>query len=179
MKRFRRAVLNGLTVLSAVMALIITASWVRSYWRSDAILFLSRDRQAMLSAATNRGRLGMLFEQFDFTASRSRFQPGFTHMTTLATVPKQLPPTFLGVNYERTAYASPFALRTVYVSFPHGYLLICFVALPAYRFYHRIRRRQLILPGHCPACGYDLRATPNRCPECGRAVLKTVHAADR
>ena len=49
------------------------------------------------------------------------------------------------------------------VSLAGGYIL--FVPLVRH-----LARRKRQAQGLCPACGYDLRATPGRCPECGAAT---------
>ena len=53
------------------------------------------------------------------------------------------------------------------VKVPHG-SVAALLAVPAAAagvglWRKRVRKRD----GHCPRCGYDLRATPGRCPECG------------
>jgi hypothetical protein len=38
--------------------------------------------------------------------------------------------------------------------------------------YRHACRTSRAAKGHCPKCGYDLRATPDRCPECGTVSSK-------
>jgi hypothetical protein len=50
---------------------------------------------------------------------------------------------------------------------PYWAILPPLAAPPIVRAYRLLRRRRRVRAGHCPSCGYDLRATPDRCPECG------------
>jgi hypothetical protein len=51
------------------------------------------------------------------------------------------------------------------VTVPHWSAALLLATLPAARLYRRVRGPSK--PGLCSACGYNLRATPDRCPECG------------
>ncbi|MDB5302457.1 MAG: hypothetical protein JWM97_6 [Phycisphaerales bacterium] len=45
---------------------------------------------------------------------------------------------------------------------------LCTAPLPLWWAAAKRRERKRVRHGHCPACDYDLRASPGCCPECGR-----------
>jgi hypothetical protein len=62
--------------------------------------------------------------------------------------------------------AGPPGMGTREVFVPYWFLALLTAGGPAARWHHARRARSRSL-GLCSACGYDLRATPDRCPECG------------
>jgi hypothetical protein len=79
----------------------------------------------------------------------------------------------LGFAHERSVRATA-ARRDDYrvIRLPAWLPVLALSVLPSTWLWRRrcSRRRS----GHCPSCGYDLRATPDRCPECGYAAGTTT-----
>jgi hypothetical protein len=97
---------------------------------------------------------------------------------------------FLGTGWESKAwtvgppmYVSPGTVHHTRVVLPLWLVMIACAILPAAWIYKRAIGRRRNREGHCPACGYDLRASKDRCPECGKphrpmVVDLVIHKAD-
>jgi len=76
---------------------------------------------------------------------------------------------FAGLTYEHQHDASK-AILVHRITLPMWLPLTLLAIAPAIRGYRLMLRFDRLRTGHCPSCGYDLRATPNLCPECGHAT---------
>ena len=75
--------------------------------------------------------------------------------------------TMLGLRYY--TLQKPAEIRRMLL-IPYWAVASILLVLPGRQALVCLRRWRRPLPGCCPRCGYDLRATPDRCPECGTAA---------
>lgn len=101
--------------------------------------------------------------------------PERRHTTGDANVWSRLPPPafdFAGFRVQRT-YRVTYTLQEgrLFV-LPYGVLAVLWAIPPSLRLCRSLRRARAsrrLRRGLCPACDYDLRASPGGCPECGAA----------
>jgi hypothetical protein len=164
------------SALSLLLCAAVCVLWVRSYCVADGIL---RER------VPPPDRFGT--SRHDLTSVKGLIVA--THYDDSGDRPKAGQPTWryyrvrdvdewmsfmtyqYGVRPHFAFRISPRGYQSV-VILPHALLAALFAIAPARRISQLMRQRRAERAGLCPACGYDLRATPDRCPECGTAAAE-------
>lgn len=190
MTRLLRILLNAATVLSLLLCGATVGLWVRSASIRDTWMrldFLPRTGERQnIKFSSDRGTLAWAVDRRTVRVSGGEVRVGvwrhYADPVTAGTfrLADELleSPTPLqrqgfifhrGRQYRMEASGeSPFVPRFV-AAVPMWFLTATFAIAPAIGVYSYGRRKRRVARSLCPACGYDLRATPDRCPECGAA----------
>jgi hypothetical protein len=83
----------------------------------------------------------------------------------------------LGFIFEAAPTPSPITPQLT-IAFPLWPVFGAAALVPAVWIWQKRVRQRRSRAGCCAACGYDLRATPERCPECGAAPAATSDARE-
>jgi hypothetical protein len=147
--------------------------WVRSYRCAESIQYAHKTTGVVwwCSLFNLRGSLALGYRSFATAAPISDL--GWTYGRYHLISARRLAETNNGywLGFGRTT-----AWSYQMVLFPQWFLALLFAISPALHLRATIRSRRLHRAGHCPRCGYDLRATPERCPECGDAFGVEVNS---
>jgi hypothetical protein len=185
--RTRRFHGRGRRVLAMLGAglLLLCGVWLRSQLRVDDFCYAGGGRLDALSIYRGRVRFEVVYD-FTLTTPLAHRAYAFSKqwedprpwhelspkpvMGKLFNIPKQRSPILSDTaGYDYLVLDQPL--------WPLMLLLFAGVAGPSLLAARRNAvARGRIARGQCPACGYDLRASPHRCPECGRGYGTTDEA---
>lgn len=181
LRTMRRRVIHIAAALSLVLCIGCLAGWVRSRMAWDR---LNRDeltdsgttwRRAWTRVDSSAGRIDLSLSR-ETRSNRSQLaylqasspefywsvRKGSNSMPTDSKVSR-----FLGLFGQMERGPERLFVRLIV---PYWMLAVSFAVLPFVTVIRSKRRRwkqKRLAGGLCEACGYDLRATPQRCPECG------------
>jgi hypothetical protein len=157
-------------VLSGACLVLLTVLWFRSHWQFDRV-FVSHGKY--VEVAVSAGQAFVTWPDAGPPAQAraslvwwSRPQGATVSVPSGRIVYAGWRQLGFGAGTESSFYGGvPATFHRLVVPF---WFVTCLALLwPGIRLLAWRRRRDRLRRGCCPACGYDLRATPGECPECG------------
>jgi hypothetical protein len=177
----KRPLSRILVTLSLVLLAATVAMWTRSYWRMD---WLHRRERGRSNAFGIRLFHGQLF--VEFSRELSLALRGWAH----GSLPLRHGDDLGVALYGNVTVHRFLGFASVYDRGPRGRYRLFAIVIPLWPItlllllppsisFARARRRRRHRDHHCPTCGYDLRAPPDRCPECGTAFTPSSRYAGK
>jgi hypothetical protein len=179
-----------LSALSLAACLVISSLWARGRFRTD---FVGSERLGVLGGVAINDRTGLWNGPDQITIAKLVFHT--VRPNDIAVVARY--PTINSGLHHSYGYNDSFfdhlaGFRSLHNTNPplvppaiyvtdgftisHKWLVVWTAILPLMWIAGSVGRRQenRWRAGLCAACGYDLRATPDRCPECGTFPAKAL-----
>jgi hypothetical protein len=168
----------------------LAAVWLRSYWRHDYLQLLYvhplPSRQVSeLAIYSGKGGVSLEFQASWWNARDERVREEYGDGWDWYTASESPDYSWTYPCWvDREQYGFGTRGRQGHgqrIIAPHALLLALLLVHPAAAWViRRLRNRgRLAGLGLCPACGYDLRASPERCPECGRVRQESPQSLGR
>jgi hypothetical protein len=187
MRRLARLLFTFCWGLSLVLGTALTGMWARSYSRGDLLRHIGQESAAGSTsyfASSHAGRVSVSryveprpTDPF-YLQGGNRLPDGFSssHWDVKRKHPLSNNRLLNLVGFD--ARLEQLALGTQHtLVVPYYALVLIWLVTPGFVAFRYARRRRRHAAGLCPACGYDLRATPGRCPECGAAAAEAASSS--
>ena len=156
-----------LALLCVLLCVAVAALWARSHTHLTALVPVRTDRHlygvSIIRGGVYIARVPKAPNVLQHRLVHQPLDPLAVYLTT--------PRRFAGFGYVRPSEGLPM------LRLPAWFVLLVPMTYLLAIGWGRARKRRRRAAGLCPACGYDLRATPGRCPECG-AVAGPASAPD-